>query len=346
MTAPLLEVRDLTVRLGSATVLEGVSFEIAAGESVALVGESGAGKSTLARALLRLLAPTRGEVRFDGQDLTRLEGAALRALRPTLQLIFQHPAASLDPRMTVGATLAEPLALVAPRLGAPARRARIEALLARVGLGADTVDRRPRELSGGECQRVAFARALATAPRLLVCDEPVSALDVSIQGQIVNLLAEVNAREGMALLVISHNLAVVRYLCRRIVVLLAGRVLEVADTESLFAAPAHPYTRALLAAVPTLEPRTGEAAADVLAAASAGRAADSAASRSQAAEGRAGTGLDPTAAPGPGCVYAARCAHAIASCLQRVPALEAVSAGQRVACHRWRELRRSTVSGP
>jgi len=328
MSTALLEVCDLSVRLGATPVLSGVSFEIETRGRVGLVGESGAGKSTLARALARLVPVSGGEVRFAGLPLNRLEGAALRALRRELQIIFQQPTASLDPHLTIGESVAEPLGLVRPALPRAARRQRVDELLARVGLGAHLAMRYPRELSGGECQRVAIARALAPAPRLLLCDEPVSALDVSIQGQIINLLADVNAQEGTALLLISHDLAVVRSLCERVIVLLAGRVLEVARTAELFAAPAHPYTRALIAALPVLERE--------------GRSVSSPVAPDQSLP-------SPSAPPeASGCVYRARCPHAIDACARSVPVLEAVTAEprssspgepHRVACVRWRELR-------
>jgi oligopeptide transport system ATP-binding protein len=252
---PLLEVRNLSVEFGAHRVLDDVGFEIAAGETLGLVGESGSGKSTLARAVLRLIPARRGEVLWCGEDLLKLHAAQLRHRRRDFQLVFQDPTASLDPRMRVGDTLAEPLKIFEPALGAAEREARVLDTLERVGLSGAAWRRYPHEFSGGQCQRVGIARAMVLRPKLLVCDEPVSSLDVSIQGQIINLLADLQGEFGTALLFISHNLAVVRHLCHRVMVIRAGRIVESADRETLFAAPAHAYTRALLAAVPDLKLR-------------------------------------------------------------------------------------------
>lgn len=316
MKEPLLTVRNLTVEIGGVALIDEVSLEIDAGESVGLVGESGAGKSTLARVLVRLLPLRRGEIRFAGVDLAASHGRRLRELRRELQIIFQDPLASLDPRMTIGATLREPLEIFAREWSRALQEARVAEMLGRVGLAAAMAARYPSELSGGQCQRVAIARAMMLEPKLLVCDEPVSALDLSIQGQIVNLLADLQRERGTALLLISHNLAVVRHLCERIVVLLAGRVLEVATREQLFGTPAHPYTRTLLAAVPTLEPGAPAPAA-----------LPNATRATTAAERRR-----------EGCVFASRCLHALPLCARSLPRLETVRDGQAVACHRWREL--------
>ncbi|MDE2305619.1 MAG: ABC transporter ATP-binding protein [Gammaproteobacteria bacterium] len=264
MTAPLLEARSLRVEYRSGGLgaksrriaLEDVSLQIAPGETLGLVGESGCGKSTLARALLRLLPVAAGELRFRGEDWLAPRGRTLRERRRHLQIVFQDPISSVDPRMTIAASLEEPLRAFEPALGARERRARIAAMLDRVGLAADAMRRYPHEFSGGQCQRICVARAMLPRPALLVCDEPVSSLDVSIQGQIVNLLADLQRDTGMAMLFISHNLAVVRQLSHRILVMRHGRILESATREELFAAPRHPYTRELLAAVPVL-PRVG-----------------------------------------------------------------------------------------
>jgi oligopeptide transport system ATP-binding protein len=253
--APLLEVRGLSVEFGAHRVIDEISFEIGAGETLGLVGESGSGKSTLARAVLRLVPALRGEVLWCGEDLLRLRAEALRRRRRDFQIVFQDPAASLDPRMRVGDALAEPLEIFEPALGAAEREARVLGMLERVGLAGAARRRYPHEFSGGQCQRVGIARAMMLRPRLLVCDEPVSSLDVSIQGQIVNLLADLQSEFGTALLFISHNLAVVRHLSHRVMVIRAGRIVESADRETLFAAPVHAYTRALLAAVPDLKLR-------------------------------------------------------------------------------------------
>jgi oligopeptide transport system ATP-binding protein len=252
MSEPLLRVRGLGVRFGAQVALDEVSFEIAAGETVGLVGESGSGKSTLARSVLRLIPVARGAVRFEGVDILACPRGALRRLRRDLGVVFQDPLASLDPSMRVGRILGEPLAIFEPALSAPERAARVARMLERVGLAGSASHRYPHEFSGGQCQRIAIARAMMLRPKLLICDEPVSALDVSIQGQIVNLLADLQRESGTAILFISHNLAVVRHLSHRIMVLYRGRIIETAACDTLFAAPVHPYTRALLAAVPDL----------------------------------------------------------------------------------------------
>jgi ABC-type oligopeptide transport system ATPase subunit len=256
-TEALLEVENLGVEFRSGRglfdrarfrALDSVGFTIAAGETVGLVGESGAGKSTLARAILRLIPTTSGRVLWRGEDLLTLPAKALRARRSELQIVFQDPLASLDPRMTVAAALGEPLAIFARDTGVRERHRRIDAMLERVGLATSLKGRYPQELSGGQCQRVAIARAAMLGPKLLICDEAVSSLDVSIQGQIVNLLVDLRRDLNMAMLFISHDLAVVRHVSHRVIVLHAGRVLETAATETLFCAPRHPYTQSLLAA--------------------------------------------------------------------------------------------------
>lgn len=250
VSGSLLEVRGLRVELGGHVVLHDIGFEISPGEILGLVGESGSGKSTLARALLRLIPAARGTVLWRGTNLLTCPSGELRRRRRELQIIFQDPLASLDPRMSVGEILAEPLQIFEPALSARERRGCIAAMLARVGLAAEAAQRYPHEFSGGQCQRIGIARAMLLEPKLLVCDEPVSSLDVSIQGQIVNLLSDLQRELGTAMLFISHNLAVVRHLSRRVMVMQAGRIVEVADRDALFAAPAHPYTKALLEAVP------------------------------------------------------------------------------------------------
>jgi ABC-type glutathione transport system ATPase component len=250
VTIPLLEARELGVDLGGERVLENVSFEIRPGETLGLVGESGSGKSTLARALLKLIPAARGMIRWCGIDISTLGAAPLRARRRDFQMVFQDPLASLDPCMSVGEVLAEPLLIFEPQKGAAERENDVAAMLERVGLSPAVMRRHPHEFSGGQCQRIGIARAMLPRPKLLICDEPVSSLDVSIQGQIVNLLADLQSDFDTALLFISHNLAVVRQLSHRVMVIEAGRIVEVAERDTLFAAPAHPHTRALLAAVP------------------------------------------------------------------------------------------------
>jgi oligopeptide transport system ATP-binding protein len=247
---PLLSVRNLSVRFGSREALQDVNFELGAGETVGLVGESGAGKSTLARVVLGLLRPARGQVEYAGVDMINAPAALLRAQRRNVQMVFQDPLTSLNPRMTVESAVAEPLSIFEPQLNAASRREQVHAMLGRVGLDAHAAPRYPHEFSGGQCQRIGIARAMILKPKLLVCDEPVSSLDVSIQGQIVNLLMDLQRETGMTMLFISHNLAVVRHVSRRVMVIRAGQLVEIASSDALFAAPSHPYTKALLAAVP------------------------------------------------------------------------------------------------
>jgi ABC-type glutathione transport system ATPase component len=246
----LLTVQNLSVWFGARQALRDINFEVSAGETLGLVGESGAGKSTLARVILGLLKPSLGRVEFSGFDLISGPAAVLREQRRNLQIVFQDPMASLNPRMTVGNTVAEPLKIFEPHLNAPARRERVRAMFERVGLDAQAAERYPHEFSGGQCQRIGIARATILKPKLLVCDEAVSSLDVSIQGQIVNLLMDLQQEIGMAMLFISHNLAVVRQVSHRVMVICAGQVVETGSSDAVFAAPGHPYTQALLAAVP------------------------------------------------------------------------------------------------
>jgi oligopeptide transport system ATP-binding protein len=311
----LLEVRGLGVEYEGRAAVADVSFEIAPGEVLGLVGESGSGKSTLARALLCLVPVVRGTVSWRGTDLLRYKGAALRRRRRDLQMVFQDPLASLDPRMTVGETLAEPLEIFEPQLTKQARAKRVAEMLERVGLSPAVAGRYPHEFSGGQCQRIGIARAMMPQPQLLVCDEPVSSLDVSIQGQIVNLLSDLQRDLKTAMLFISHNLAVVRHLSDRVMVMYGGRIVETATREELFAAPLHPYTRALLAAVP-----------------------DPAAALQPPGEPRErARGANEAEVRG-GCAYRGRCELAQAVCEQAVPVLEPPAAEHAVACHRRVEL--------
>ncbi|MGB8692295.1 MAG: oligopeptide/dipeptide ABC transporter ATP-binding protein [Steroidobacteraceae bacterium] len=311
MSAALLEVRDLVVRFRTGSrphlAVDGVSFELAAGESLGLVGESGSGKSSLARALLRLV-PASGVARFAGSDLLQLQGAALRATREHLQIIFQEPLAALDPRMRIAEIVAEPLREFRPQLEPRERRALVRAMLERVGLDAAHLDRYPHEFSGGQAQRIGIARALVLRPRLLLCDEPLASLDVSISAQIVNLLRDLKREFGLSLLFIAHDLATVRQVCERVMVLYRGRVMEIAPREQLYRAPRHPYTRALLAAVPAPDPTHARLAA--------------------LAVGEAGI-----APPEPGgCVFRQRCTLATVRCASETPQLRATGSSS-VACH-------------
>jgi len=330
VTAPLLRVRGLTVRFplrraspfGSRswlTAVDAVDLDVAEGQSVGIVGESGCGKSTLARAILALVTPQSGTIEWRGEPVRRDDPGGLRRMRRELQVVFQDPVGSLDPRMTIGESIAEALVALAGPQRSSATAARVSACLDEVGLDPALAARYPHELSGGQCQRAAIARAIVGRPRLLVCDEAVSALDVSVQAQIVNLLAELQRRHGLALLFISHNLAVVRHLCDEVVVLYLGRVVERAPREAIFALPRHPYTRALLAAVPRPDPLPLELAGVLLP-----READ--------------TSTGPAAGPTAGCAYSRRCPFADATCRAQAPALEDAGRGQLIACHHWRTL--------
>ncbi len=293
--------------------VDGVSFELAAGRSFAIVGESGCGKSTVARLLLRLIEPDAGRIELDGVDLRAADGPTLRALRARIQLVFQDPYGSLNPRMTAGDMLAEPLLLHA-ELSAAQRAERVAGLLSRVGLRADAARRYPHEFSGGQRQRLAIARALAAGPKVIVCDEPVSALDVSIQAQILNLLADLQRQLGLAYVFISHDLAVVRQIATDVGVMYLGRLVETGPAARVFDAPRHPYTRALLSAVPVPDP--------------------SARGREPAIGGDVPSPL----APPPGCRFHTRCPHADARCASESPELQPAADGVSVACWHWQRI--------
>lgn len=319
MTAPLLLAHELSrdFLVGSRfarggrrrlSALDRVSLAVQPGETLGLVGESGCGKSTLARCLVRLLQPASGRLVFDGQDITTLSQRALRPLRPQLQMVFQDPYASLNPRRRVGELIAEPLVVHTP-MNAAERRARVLELAALVGLRPEQMDRFPHEFSGGQRQRIGIARALALNPKLVIADEPVSALDVSIQAQVVNLLADLQERLGLTMIFIAHDLSVVRQVSTRTAVMVLGRIVESGPTEPLYAAPAHPYTAALIGAVP--RPQVGARARRVL------------------LQGDPPSPLDPP----PGCRFHPRCPCATERCRQEVPALRELGGGRQVACH-------------
>lgn len=296
------------VRPAPLVAVDDVSFAIGGGEIFSLVGESGSGKTTLGRCLLRLVEPTTGQVVFDGRDLTALDGGAMRAARRDVQMIFQDPFSSLNPRLTVRETLAEALRVHRLR---PEREigARIAELLSLVGLPQEVADRAPRAFSGGQRQRIGIARALAVEPRFIVADEPVSAVDVSVQAQIMNLLLDLRDRLGLTLLFIAHDLSVVRYLSDRVGVMYLGRIVETGSRDQIFGAARHPYTQALLRAAPRPDPgRRGGAAALV---------------------GEPPSPLDPP----PGCHFHTRCPRATDICRSLVPPPETVAAGHVVRCH-------------
>jgi len=259
---PLVKVRDLVkhfpvirgvvVRRKNDVVraVDGVSFDVRRGETLGIVGETGCGKSTTARLMMRLLEATAGEVCFDGQDITRIRGARLKAVRREMQMVFQDPYSSLNPRKTIGSIVSEPFAIHGLERDKARRKRRVRQLLETVGLNPEHYNRYPHEFSGGQRQRIGMARALALSPKLLIADEPVSALDVSIQAQVLNLLREMQSRLGLTLVLISHDLAVVRHMCDRVAVMHGGKIVELESNEALYASPRHPYTRELLASVP------------------------------------------------------------------------------------------------
>ena len=288
--------------------VDGVSLDVKRGETFAIVGESGCGKSTLARLILRLIEPTAGSVRFDGVDITAISEEEMRRLRREMQIIFQDPFSSLNPRMTVGALIAEPLAVHGIASGS-ARADRVADILRKVGLPPEHAERYPHEFSGGQRQRIGIARALATGPRLVIGDEPVSALDVSIRAQVINLLEDLKGEFGLTLILVAHDLAVIRHTSDRIAVMYLGEIVELADRDALFDAPRHPYTRSLIAAIPV--PVPGARAARTL------------------LEG------DPPspAAPPSGCRFHTRCSHAEAICKSERPILRQLAPGHTAACH-------------
>ena len=327
MTA-LLEVRDVKMhfpvvgglfrrRIGSVYAVDGVSFQLERGKTLGIVGESGCGKSTLGRTLVRLYEPTAGSIRFDGQEISDLSGKDLIPLRRRMQVIFQDPYSSLNPRKSIRSTLEEPMRIHG--IGNSAERfERVAGLMEKVGLRQDDLHKYPHEFSGGQRQRIGIARALVLEPDLIIADEPVSALDVSIQSQVLNLLVSLQEELGLTYLFISHDLTVIKYVSDQVAVMYLGRIVEIADADRLYERPAHPYTQALLSALPTADPR---------------RRADR-----QLLEGD----VPNPSQPPPGCAFHTRCPHARDICKQQAPALETLSgeANHASACHFSEELRR------
>ena len=321
MSEALLEVRDLVKHfpvgggvLSKETAMvravDGVSFELRRGETLGLVGESGCGKTTTGRCILQLERPTAGSIRFQGEELTTLPPAAMRKVRQRMQVIFQDPYSSLNPRMTVGQIIEEPLKVHGIVNEAPARTERVRELLVQVGLLPQHAKRYPHQLSGGQRQRVGIARALAMQPALIICDEPVSALDVSIQAQIVNLLEDLQARYGLTYLFIAHDLSVVRHISDRVVVMYLGKVVEITDRTALYEDPLHPYTRALLSAVPIPDPKLEAKREHIV------------------LRGEVPSALNPPS----GCVFHPRCPMAVDNCKKARPELRELRPRHWVAC--------------
>ncbi|HEY5278547.1 MAG TPA: dipeptide ABC transporter ATP-binding protein [Pseudolabrys sp.] len=319
MTEPVLQVRDLKKHFpvrrgllqragGTVFAVDGVSFSIDEGETLALVGESGCGKSTVGRTVLRLIEPTAGEIRISGNDITTLSKAELRPYRRQMQIIFQDPFSSLDPRMSAGDIVAEPLRVHGIAKGAEVRN-KVAELFDRVGLRKAQMDSYPHQFSGGQRQRIGIARALALQPKLIVGDEPVSALDVSIQAQVLNLMLDLQQDMGLAYLFISHNLAVVEHISHRIAVMYLGRIVEYTDKTTLFTRALHPYTEQLLLAVPVPDPRVKR--------------------QKRMLQGDVPSPVNPPS----GCHFHTRCPYAIDRCRVESPALREVRPGQMVACH-------------
>jgi len=324
---PLLEVRDLKVHfsgktrgglMGKLTLLravDGISFRVRPGETLGVVGESGCGKSTLGRAVLQLIPVTAGEVVWLGRPIQHLDAREMRPLRRDMQIVFQDPLAALDPRMTVGEIIGEPLDTFLPSIPKAEGKARVQEMMAKVGLSPHMLNRYPHEFSGGQCQRIGIARSMILNPKLIVCDEPVSALDVSIQAQIVNLLMRLQRELGISLILISHDLSVVRHICHRILVLYLGRMMEIASRDELYASPRHPYTQALISAVPIPDPDLEAKKPRIM------------------LGGDVHSPFDPPS----GCLFRTRCPKATALCAEVVPPEDRLSETHRVACHHWRE---------
>ena len=325
MTArtPLLSVKDLKVHFKLASdsawpwaaprvlkAVDGISFDIFPGETLGIVGESGCGKSTLARAVLNLIPASDGSIIWQGQEMRGASADVWQGLRKSVQMIFQDPLASLDPRMTIGQIIAEPLHTHLPQLPQAEVMQKVRAMMTKVGLTEQQINRYPHEFSGGQCQRIGIARALVLEPKLVICDEPVSALDVSIQAQIINLLMDLQAQMGLALVFIAHDLAVVRHISQRVMVMYLGRSMELASKQAIYKSPRHPYTQALLSAIPTPDPRRERHKTQ------------------QLLQGELPSPMNPPS----GCIFRTRCPIATAACAEHRPELRALSADTQVAC--------------
>jgi oligopeptide transport system ATP-binding protein len=329
VSGPVLRVQDLTVQFASQTghllrrrerllrAVDGISFDLEAGETLGIVGESGSGKSTLARAILGLVKSCRGRVLWRGEDLTRLEGEELRHQRKDIQVVFQDPIASLNPRMTAGAIIAEPLWTFYPQMDRLQVEERARGMMKMVGLLPNQINRYPHEFSGGQCQRIGIARSLVLNPRLLICDEPVSALDVSIQAQIINLLRDLQKKLGLALIFIAHDLSVVRHISDRVMVMYMGRSMELAERLALYRKPLHPYTSALMKSVPVPDPKLA---------------------RKLRQELWLKDDMPSPFNPPRGCIFHTRCPYVVRRCKADVPPLRRLENGDWVACHRAEEL--------
>ena len=327
MTAPLLSIESLCVdyeqrragvfasRAQALRAVNEISFELSEGETLGIVGETGCGKTSLGKAILQLVPPSAGRVFWRGVDLARADARTLTHLRSELQIVFQDPLSALNPRMPVGDIVAEPLRVHSPDMPPGEREEAVADMFERVGLRPEMARRYPNEFSSGQCQRISIARAMITGPKLLICDEPVSALDVSIQAQICNLLRRLQRETGVAILFISHDLSVLRYMSHRVMVLYLGRLMEIAPRDELFENPRHPYSRALIEAIPEADPGRGPP------------------DMAGALPGEIPSALDPPS----GCVFRTRCPIATPECARKRPPGESVSASHRVACHHWRE---------
>ena len=326
---PILSVRDLSVvfevvRRGAMPwtpkdklrAVDNISFDLYPGQTLGVVGESGCGKSTLARAIIRMLPAETGQVLWLGQDLLSTSDAAMKEKRRDLQMIFQDPLASLDPRMTIGEIVAEPLKTHFPRMSKAERGVKVRQVLEKVGILPNLINRYPHEFSGGQCQRIGIARALIINPKLIICDEPVSALDVSIQAQVINLLMELQSELGLSLVFIAHDLSVVKHISDRVMVLYLGNMVEFAGSEDFYTRPLHPYAQALIASVPVPDPTVPKKPQDALIAGD----------------------LPSPINPPSGCVFRTRCRHSTDICAEQKPVPDTANKDQLVACHQWRQV--------